>query len=189
MRIASCVCFLVFVLCVSGCEKTDGTHKARSEKSAKDVVFLKVPDMPPGFESITELGKFDIFDWTKNAHVINKKILLSASWDVEKKYSKAWEEFSDQEKQDFDALVESLVVKLSHGVKTNGGVFSVERPKEGFYAGAVIGSWEVRHDPKYAFAVWEAPHRWKVTLNAMKTTIGTPVIVVYISQCIIDGEK
>jgi len=85
--------------------------------------------------------------------------------------------------------VETLVVKLRRGVEANGGVFEVERPTEGLYAGSVIGRWEIRHDDKYAHGIFEAPHRWRVRFNAHKAALETPSINVFISQYIIAGEE
>ena len=145
--------------------------------------------MPPGFESLVELGEFDIWEVTDTAQNVLPTTQLSANWSVDKKYNKSWQQFTNKEKSEFDALVETLVVKLTRGVEINGGVFTIERPTEGMYAGSVIGRWEIRHDDKYAHGILEAPHRWRVRFNAHKAALETPSINVFISQFIIAGEE
>lgn len=166
------------------------TYHAKARKIDKlKVERLEVPLMPPGFESLVEIGEFDIWDVTDTAQNRIPTAQLSANWSADKEYNKSWQQFTKEEKSEFDALVEKLVVKLRRGVEANGGVFEVERPTEGLYAGSVIGRWEIRHDDKYAHGIFKAPHRWRVRFNAHKAALETPSINVFISQFIIAGEK
>ncbi len=145
--------------------------------------------MPPGFESLVELGEFDIWDVTDTAQNVLPTTQLSANWSADKEYNKSWQQFTKEEKSEFDALVEKIAAKLTRGVEINDGVFAIERPTEGMYAGSVIGRWEIRHDDKYAHGILEAPHRWRVRFNAHKAALETPSINVFISQFIIAGEE
>jgi len=182
---------LMLGIAIFGCSKKDENSVTAEQETSINTERLEVPSIPPGFEPLVELGEFDIWDVTDTARKIIPTVQLSANWSVDKKYNKSWQQFSNTEKSKFDTLVEKVIAKLTRGVEANGGVFKIERPTDGFYAGSVIGRWEVSHDDKYAYGIWKAPKRWRVHLNAHKngSLIEKPSINVFISRVIIAGEE
>ena len=178
---------LILPLFIAGCPKSDKSNDEDTQASADGSMSV---DMPPGFESIVELGEFERQDTTDWVRQFNKKVISSVNWTVEKDYDKLWEDFSEEEKHEFDALVETLLEKVSKGVEAKGGVFPVNRPTGGILANSVFGQWIVRYDEKYAPAIGEAPWRWRVDFNVTKTATGEPPnINIFIGRCTVEGEE
>lgn len=168
------------IVVISGCSSTNSESSTNYDQS-KDGEDLKIdiPDSPPEFNLPTEFSDLEVSDYTKSLNEVlpNEKIIYSAIWTFDKEYTLKWEEMSQDQKNNFDSLKETVIKSLNQGVENLGGEFIITKSTSYDIDGATQGRWDLKHESNSRVKIW------RVDFNAgYIDAYGKPFMNIYIAN-------